>query len=704
MSDTIRSLQNRTKAPQRLIEAVQNGERYERAPSNGSSDSPRKHLRRFSLALAAYACVAALIVGGVYLVPLILGEDDPVVTQPNPPVTTDPPDRTDPSDQPYSPEALYRALLDAEEASLTIIEPDPAGTYTFVHSIDGPIYKQESYYDGEIRDITYYDYDEGLLYYSFAAGQWVTDTPDSPFNWETEVEDDLPAEFFEDDCYEKTDNGYRFSDEALAAYCDEEGHDGDFEVTITIEEQRYTLSISLSGDSRQSDFERIWVIDFAPLNLKLPGYEDEESFVDGLAYAENEDGGYTVVGLGDCLDTHIVIPSTVNGKPVTAIADEAFYADIGLFGLTIPSSVKTIGARAFAECQLLTEVNIAEGVETIGAGAFYGCRSLERVTIPGSVKNFGDEAFSHCNALIYAEIGEGVTKIGESAFYYCNSLMGVTLPRSLTKIGDWAFVGCENLGAINLRDSLTYIGIRAFADCTRLNEVIIPASVTEIGVCAFSGCTYLMRLVVDEGNGVYYSAGNCLIERESGAILAGCMTSVIPDDGSVKAIGAYAFYRMPFTSFVIPEGVTEIGVYAFSSCEQLAEIVLPDSLTVIDEGAFAECYSLERVVIPSGVEMIGGSAFVCCSSLTGVTISEGVEIIGESAFAECYSLSSVTIPAGVRRVVQNAFIGCDALAELHFVEPDGWTVYDEQIDLSDPAHAASLFKGEYYGSETWYRE
>ena len=74
----------------------------------------------------------------------------------------------------------------------------------------------------------------------------------------------------------------------------------------------------------------------------------------------------------------------------------------------------------------------------------------------------------------------------------------------------------------------------------------------------------MMSIVVEEGNPVYHSDGNCLIETESKTLVAGCNTSVIPDDGSVTSIGYYAFNGCTgLTSVTIPDGVTSIGGSAF---------------------------------------------------------------------------------------------------------------------------------------------
>ena len=53
--------------------------------------------------------------------------------------------------------------------------------------------------------------------------------------------------------------------------------------------------------------------------------------------------------------------------------------------------------------------------------------------------------------------------------------------------------------------------------------------------------------------------------------------------------------------YVIPEGVTEIGDYAFSGCQSLSEVVIPEGVTKIDEGAFLNCKNLVKVSLPTSL-------------------------------------------------------------------------------------------------------
>ena len=71
----------------------------------------------------------------------------------------------------------------------------------------------------------------------------------------------------------------------------------------------------------------------------------------------------------------VVIPSVIDGYTVTAIADDAFKST-KITSVSIPSTVKSIGWFAFADCISLTAAVLPDSVESIGYEAFSGCKSL----------------------------------------------------------------------------------------------------------------------------------------------------------------------------------------------------------------------------------------------------------------------------------------------------------------------------------------
>lgn len=78
MSKSMKNLKKRLRAPHNLKEAVKQGERL--APAY-KADTRATHLRRFSTVIAAYACVAALLIGGVAILPAFWNSQAPVAGQ-----------------------------------------------------------------------------------------------------------------------------------------------------------------------------------------------------------------------------------------------------------------------------------------------------------------------------------------------------------------------------------------------------------------------------------------------------------------------------------------------------------------------------------------------------------------------------------------------------------------------------------------------
>ena len=491
----------------------------------------------------------------------------------------------------------------------------------------------------------------------------------------------------------------------------------------------------------------------------------------GLKYTLSSDGTYYIVsGIGTCTDYYLRIPSTYQGLPVkeigskafircsgitlvdipdsiTSIGSSAFDSCTGLTSLTIPDSVTNIGSGAFTKCTGFTSFTIPESVTTIGSSAFQSCTGLTSIAIPESVTSIGNSTFSGCTGLTSIAIPEGVSSIGNSTFSGCTGLTTIAIPESVTSIGNNAFQGCAGLTAIDIPQGVTSIGNYAFQDCTGLTSIAIPEGVSSIGSNAFQGCTgltsitipksvtsigslvfrnctALAELRVAEGNDVYHSAGNCIIETSSKTLIAGCKTSQIPADASVTAIGNNAFRDcVGLTSIVIPDSVTSIGANVFAGCSGLESITIPfvgnskkdasdtfqypfgylfgsssytggvatqqhyygsstdtttsntyyipaslKSVTVtggnILRGAFYNCAGLTSITLPESVNNIGNYAFYGCSGLASFALPEGVTGLGRYAFYGCSSLPSIVIPDSVTSIGTDVFAGCSGLESI----------------------------------------
>ena len=323
----------------------------------------------------------------------------------------------------------------------------------------------------------------------------------------------------------------------------------------------------------------------------------------GLESINVEEGNPVYHSEGNCLietESKTLIAGCKNSiiptdGSVTSIGEYAFSDCTGLTSITIPDSVTSIGICAFQSCTGLTSVKIGNAVTVIETEAFWGCTGLNNITIPDSVTSISYGAFYGCTGLTSITIPDSVTSMGWGAFN--NTGWYDIQPDGLIFAGKVAYKYKGNCPSSVIIDNGT-LGIAgyAFEDCTGLTSVTIPDSVTSIDSYAFFGCTGLESINIEEGNPIYHSEGNCLIETESKTLIVGCKNSVIPTDGSVASIGYGAFEDCTgLTSITIPDLVTSIGAWAFAACDGLTSIAIPDSVTSIGDSAFYECNALTDV-------------------------------------------------------------------------------------------------------------
>ena len=183
----------------------------------------------------------------------------------------------------------------------------------------------------------------------------------------------------------------------------------------------------------------------------------------------------------------VIIPSMIDGLPVTSIGVGTFAYCTSLTSVTIPNSVISIRDSVFNRCTSLTNVTIGNSVTNIGNQMFANCGRLASITIPDSVTKIGGAAFYNCTDLTNVNLGNGVNSIGFAAFSYCTSLSNVTIGNSVTTIGHSAFSDCTSLTNVTIPNSVTSIGEGAFYECTSLTGVYFQGNAPSLGSYAFDG-------------------------------------------------------------------------------------------------------------------------------------------------------------------------------------------------------------------------
>ena len=287
----------------------------------------------------------------------------------------------------------------------------------------------------------------------------------------------------------------------------------------------------------------------------------------------------------------------------------------------IEDGVTNVSSGAFIDCENLTEVQLGSTVETIGAYAFRLCLSLNKIHIPDSVTLIEGDAFNGCGAmetitvgegtqsytapdsvlytkdmktLVYYpaqrsgtsyEVPEGVTAIAGVSFCDASGLEQITLPKTLKSIGYYAFEGC-GFYEVELPEGLERMDEFVFNRCIHLEQVTLPASLTKIGFSPFNRCTALKKITVDPKSGTFADQDGVLFSRDGKTLF--CYPAG-------KGAPAYA----------VPEGVENIGTYAFKQVSALTAIGLPSTLKdvgvgeiydeVVHDNAFEDCDALKDV-------------------------------------------------------------------------------------------------------------
>lgn len=336
-------------------------------------------------------------------------------------------------------------------------------------------------------------------------------------------------------------------------------------------------------------------------------------------------------------------------------------------------------------------------IVAIGEGAFTGYTEVESVTLPATVTAVKMRAFERCTGL------KTLLFSGESA---------------LAEIGDSAFLGCAALESFPFASTpcLKSVGELAFSGCASLERIDVPRSLERIAYNSFFDCPGVYQITAAEDHPVYFVEGNCLIQRESNALVLGCSGSFLTPDSQVRSIEGWAFAGSALRYLYVPETVTymgnsiwkgcnsleelflpflgrerddpselgwlfdeeippslekitvtgPIGSSAFSGASGLKHVTLPEGLTFIPESCFVGCASLSYIDLPATVESIGGFAFSGCKKLEEIALEDlpALKSIGYSAFSGCASLTSVTVPDTVEKIGFKAFRNCTSLREL----------------------------------------
>ena len=347
---------------------------------------------------------------------------------------------------------------------------------------------------------------------------------------------------------------------------------------------------------------------------------------------------------------------------------KAFAGNSKLVKITIPDSVREVGAAAFKDCKNLTFLRLPAKMKKIPRALCKECNKLKELISPVSPKKVECNAFE--NTALTTFSFDGVEEVEREAFLGCSN-MDATIS-DVRIIGERAF---ERSGLTKIVSRAEKIGKAAFAfsrslryaefetlydypeecfyACSSLKEFLAPNATIKIGKKAFALCGLI-----------------CSIDL-SHAVLA--ESSFEKCAKLAKAELSYSVPKKCFSHCVslrsvhLNEGVKSVDVEGFSNCSALEILELPSTLTLIGEKGFCES-AVVSLTLPEGVK-IKKNAFYACKRLEAVNEKEGKGKgeIGDSAFEKCARLKTVTF-SKILSVGKRAFAGCAELGEARFSE------------------------------------
>ncbi len=367
---------------------------------------------------------------------------------------------------------------------------------------------------------------------------------------------------------------------------------------------------------------------------------------------------------------------------ITHIGNYSFFG-MPVDEIVIPVTVKSIGERAFANCNAFTSVSIPKNVETIGLYAFSDCENLTTIDIPENIESLL-HSFDNCNNLTT------VNYYTDKYLDFLSNTLSLKTVNFYNDVPDKILQNCHNITKVTFSDDVKNIGSYAFYNCTGITEIDLPASVETIKSAAFNktgwynnhpaGAMYLNHILYE------YTGNEAEVEiREGTRIInqyafSNCDTlKSVKIANGVEIIENSAFYTCKnLESIELPNSLTNIGFYAFQGCISLESIRIPDNVTCINLGAFYDCTSLSEVRLPDTLERLEKVAFYGCSSLKTLKFPSKLTYIGEEAFAQC-GLEKLNLKdnVSIKHFGTGAFWKCKNLSEL--ILPDNMTEISQNM-------------------------
>lgn len=382
-------------------------------------------------------------------------------------------------------------------------------------------------------------------------------------------------------------------------------------------------------------------------------------------------GGVSIEGC-EGGSSHIVVPSSLGGKPVLKVSDWVFKGN-DIRTVTFPATLQELSARAFYGCRNLANITFS-GKLPEGRGDFTGLsgtlptvqvwpgcggeglggmyRGLQLDILPGSTPPAAERVDQRDGHLFEQEL----------RLCFPNSADGLVLRYALGYREPTPDSATIAGGATLTLTASTRLALRWFtadgqpASGTRyqaygsLAAAIPPAEDFKLRACYCQG-----------------PQGRLEIEGYHGLEPVVRIPTEL-DGKPVYNLCSSGQWSTDCLAVLIPPGMASCG-YHFDSCQELEYLAFPHGLRRLTNGTARNCRQLRQVLLPDTLQEIGTEAFAGCELLDGLKLPPGLVSIESAAFQGCRALQTLSFPASLAKIGTGAFLDCPDLTTVTFFGP-----------------------------------
>ena len=333
----------------------------------------------------------------------------------------------------------------------------------------------------------------------------------------------------------------------------------------------------------------------------------------------------------------------------------------------------------YFDSNVLTSIEIPEGVEVLGDNLFNSAMSLKSLNIPSTVRTIGNNCFYRV-PIQEIIIPEGVEILPKSMCESC-SLKNIVIPSTVTTINSRCFMYNSFLSIITCKAMIA--------------PTIQSDTFSSVGYNVPSGTPKILR--IPQGSSGYEDTTSQWYKQ---LILKGfTLEYIVPNtltytsySGDTVTPYAKSFegkneivsnvYENGIGTLTFKEGLTEIydSMYNKDIVSEITTIEIPNGVTRIGNYSFRSQY-LTTLNVPDSVTYIGDSAFNGCTNLTEITLGSNVETIGQWAFSSCTKVATITSMAMVAPTLNQSFlnVGGDVSGDKILRIPESAEGYDSWL-------------------------